>query len=102
MKATFLGLDIGTSSIKALLIGEQQRVVAEASVPLTISRPEPLWSEQDPEEWWQACLTAIAQVRQEAPRAFSALQAIGLSGQQHGAVFLDADWPCPPAGHFVE
>jgi len=91
MQATFLGLDIGTSSIKALLIDEQQRLVAEASVPLSISRPEPLWSEQDPEEWWQACLTAIAQVRNDAPQAFSALQAIGLSGQQHGAVFLDAD-----------
>jgi len=51
MQATFLGLDIGTSSIKALLIDEQQRLVAEASVPLSISRPEPLWSEQDPEEW---------------------------------------------------
>ena len=91
MQATFLGLDIGTSSIKALLIDEQQRLVAEASVPLSISRPEPLWSEQDPEEWWQACLTAIAQVRNDVPQAFSALQAIGLSGQQHGAVFLDAD-----------
>ena len=91
MKATFLGLDIGTSSIKALLIDEQQTVVAEASVAVSISRPHPLWSEQDPEEWWQACLTAIAQVGQSAPEAFAALRGIGLSGQQHGAVFLDGE-----------
>jgi sugar (pentulose or hexulose) kinase len=48
---TFLGLDIGTSSIKALLVDADQRVVAEASTPLSVSRPHPLWSEQDPGDW---------------------------------------------------
>ena len=90
-RTTFLGLDIGTSSIKALLVNQQQGVVAEASVPVSISRPHPLWTEQDPEEWWQACLTAISQVKHAAPEGFLALHSIGLSGQQHGAVFLDAD-----------
>ncbi len=91
MEQTYLGLDIGTSSIKALLLDERQNLVAEASVPVSISRPHPLWSEQDPEEWWQACLTAIAQVRSASPSGFAALKGIGLSGQQHGAVLLDGD-----------
>jgi xylulokinase len=91
MPATFLGLDIGTSSIKALLMDEHQTVLAECSVPVSISRPYPLWSEQDPEEWWQACLTSIAHIKHMAPQGFLALHGIGLSGQQHGAVLLDAD-----------
>jgi xylulokinase len=48
---TFLGLDIGTSSVKALLVDADQRVVAEAAAALSISRPHPLWSEQNPEDW---------------------------------------------------
>ena len=67
---TFLGLDIGTSSVKALLIDEAQRVVAVGSSPLEVSRPHPLWSEQDPEHWWQGTLAAVAEVRAAAPAAF--------------------------------
>lgn len=91
MSDTFLGFDIGTSSIKALLIDKSQKLLAEANISLSISRPHPLWSEQDPEEWWQACLGAVAEVKQKAPEAFPQLKAIGLSGQQHGSVFLDED-----------
>ena len=91
MSDTFLGFDIGTSSIKALLIDKSQKLLAEANIPISISRPQPLWSEQDPEEWWQACLGAVSEVKQKAPEAFSRLKAIGLSGQQHGSVFLDED-----------
>jgi len=50
-EATYLGLDIGTSSVKALLIDETQRTVAEATAPLDVSRPHPLWSEQNPDDW---------------------------------------------------
>jgi len=86
---TYLGLDIGTSSVKALLIDEAQNVVADASHPLSLSRPKPLWSEQNPEDWWQATLQAIHDIRVRKPQDFSNLRGIGLSGQMHGAVLLD-------------
>jgi xylulokinase len=89
--ACFLGLDIGTSSVKALLVDGAQRVLATASADLEVSRPRPLWSEQDPEIWWQGLLAAVAKVREAVPRnTWAGLQGIGLSGQQHGAVLLDA------------
>jgi xylulokinase len=95
---TFLGLDVGTSSVKALLIDADQRVVAEASAPLGLSRPHPLWSEQDPEDWFEGVEAAAAAVRRHAPSEFEALSAIGLSGQMHGATLLDAsDKPLRPA-----
>ncbi|MFC0407667.1 xylulokinase [Roseomonas elaeocarpi] len=86
----FLGLDFGTSSVKALLIDEAQRLVATASVSLPISRPAPGHSEQAPEDWWQAMLDAVDAIRAEQPAALAALRGIGLSGQMHGAVLLDA------------
>ena len=49
--ATYLGLDVGTSSVKALLVDADQTVIAEASPALSVSRPHPLWSEQDPDDW---------------------------------------------------
>jgi xylulokinase len=85
----FLGLDIGTSSIKAVLIDEGQRLLAEASVPLSVSRPRPLWSEQDPSDWANGVHLAVAGIRNDAPEAFARLSGIGLSGQMHGAVLLD-------------
>ncbi len=95
---TFLGLDIGTSSVKALLVDGGQRVVAEASTPLSVSRPQPLWSEQDPEDWVQGVEAAVAAIRGHAPAEFAALSGIGLSGQMHGATLLDAhDKPLRPA-----
>lgn len=88
MMNTYLGLDIGTSSVKALLVNADQHVLAEASEPVPISRPKPLWSEQNPEDWWQATLKAIAQIRATKAHEFSTLKGIGLSGQMHGAVLL--------------
>ena len=70
---TFLGLDIGTSSVKALLIDADQRVVAEASAPLSVSRPHPLWSEQDPDDWVEGVEAAVAAIRRHAPTEFAAL-----------------------------
>ncbi|HEX3348681.1 MAG TPA: xylulokinase [Acetobacteraceae bacterium] len=89
MPESYLGLDVGTSSVKALLIGREQDVLAESSAPLTVSRPHPLWSEQDPEAWWQATLAAVASVRRASPEAWRGLRGIGLSGQMHGATLLD-------------
>jgi xylulokinase len=95
---TFLGLDIGTSSVKALLIDADQRVVAESSTPLSVSRPHPLWSEQDPRDWVEGVEAAVAAIRRHAPTEFAALSGIGLSGQMHGATLLDAhDKPLRPA-----
>jgi xylulokinase len=95
---TFLGLDIGTSSVKALLVDTSQNVVAEASAPLSVSRPFPLWSEQDPKDWVEGVETAVAAIRRHAPAQFAALSGIGLSGQMHGATLLDAgDKPLRPA-----
>lgn len=91
MSATFLGIDLGTSSVKAVLVDPADRVLAEASVPLTVQRPRPSWSEQDPESWWQATLSAVDALQAAAPAALSATAGLGLSGQMHGAVLLGAD-----------
>lgn len=87
--AYFLGIDVGTSSVKAVLVDERQALAAESAQPLAVSRPHPGWSEQDPEDWWTATLAAVAAIREQAPTAFAAVEAIGLSGQQHSATLID-------------
>jgi len=86
---TFLGIDVGTSSVKTLLVDEAQAVVDEASAPLAVSRPRPLWSEQDPEDWWRATEKTVAEIRSRNPRELATVAGIGLSGQMHGATLLD-------------
>ncbi|MDT8850840.1 xylulokinase [Pantoea dispersa] len=86
----YLGIDIGTSELKALIVNPQGEIVASNHATLSVQRPHPHWAEQDPERWWQACGQAIAGLRQQAPDAWAAIRAIGLSGQMHGAVLLDA------------
>jgi xylulokinase len=85
----FLGLDIGTSSVKALLADGAQAVVGSASVPLSIQRPAVGHSEQDPDAWWHSVLQAVDLLRRDHAAALSAVSGIGLSGQMHGAVLLD-------------
>jgi xylulokinase len=85
-----LGIDLGTSGVKALLL-EDERQVAVASAPLTVSRPHPGWSEQDPADWWRATCDCLDKLKAEHPRALAAVRAIGLSGQMHGATLLGAD-----------
>jgi xylulokinase len=85
----FLGLDFGTSAVKALLVDGAQRVIGSASLPLTLMRRAPGYSEQDPQAWWQAMLDAVDALGRDHPGALSAVQGIGLSGQMHGAVLLD-------------
>ena len=88
----YLGIDIGTSSVKAVLIDQDGAIVTQASDPLTVSRPAPGFSEQDPQAWWQATVTAVRSLP-AAQRA--AVRAVGLSGQMHGATLLDEkDRPC--------
>lgn len=86
----YLGIDLGTSEVKVLLIDSAQAVVASAHAPLAISRPQPQWSEQDPADWWRATLAAIGAIARSHPRELAALRGIGLSGQMHGTVLLDA------------
>jgi len=98
MTAVYLGIDVGTSAVKALLADDRQRVVAEATEGLSISRPQPLWSEQNPEDWWSGVARAMLNLRQAAPASFAAVRAVGLSGQMHGAVLLDRNGePLRPA-----
>lgn len=92
----FLGLDLGTSGVKALLMDDDQRVVGSSTAPLSVQRPFPGWSEQDPADWIAATRSAIGQLR--AGHDLSAVRGIGLSGQMHGAVTLDpADAVIRPA-----
>lgn len=85
----FLGIDLGTSEVKALLLDEHGGIVGTAGGRLSLSTPQPLWSEQHPADWWQAAQAAIDELRADHPAAFTAVRAIGLSGQMHGAVLLD-------------
>lgn len=86
----FLGIDLGTSELKAIVLDERGSIVASATAPLTVSRPAPLHSEQNPEDWWHACCTALDHLATSAPEQMARVEAIGLSGQMHGAVLLDA------------
>ena len=86
----YLGLDLGTSAVKAVLVDDTQSVVASATAPLSTSRPFAGASEQAPEDWWRAAVETCARLRQAAPAAWTSVKAVGLSGQMHGAVLLDA------------
>lgn len=84
----YLGIDIGTSGVKAVLIDDDGEVRHQASAPLTVSRPQPLWSEQDPDAWWDAVEAAVLAL---PATARARVQGIGLAGQMHGATLLGAD-----------
>jgi xylulokinase len=86
----FLGIDLGTSELKLLLLDERHHIVATTGERLTLQRPQALWSEQHPADWWAAMDTALQRLASQQPDAMAAVQAIGLSGQMHGAVVLDA------------
>lgn len=88
----WLGIDVGTSSVKLSLVDETGAEAGAASAPLSVQTPHPYWSEQDPEAWWRAVVTAAGDLD------LSAVQGVGLSGQMHGAVLLDtADQVIRPA-----
>ena len=85
----YLGIDLGTSGVKAILLDAKQEVRASFTAPLAVSRPCPLWSEQDPRDWWRATDEAVRAVLREVDG--SAVEAVGLSGQMHGATLLAGD-----------
>lgn len=85
----YLGIDLGTSGVKALLMSSDQEVIASATSPLEVQRKRTGWSEQDPAEWIRATEDAIGQIKAEQGEALAAVKGIGLSGQMHGATLLD-------------
>lgn len=94
----YLGIDIGTSGAKAVVMDEHDRPAGDASAPLEVARPRPLWAEQDPEDWWRAVSAALDALAARSPKAMQAVKAIGLSGQMLGVTLLDrTDRPIRPA-----
>jgi xylulokinase len=87
----YLGLDLGTSGVKALLIDENQSVIGSGTGTLEISRPHSGWSEQDPSHWIKATEDALAALKATHGKELAAVKGIGLSGQMHGATLLDAN-----------
>ncbi|QGJ70651.1 Xylulose kinase [Planctomycetales bacterium 10988] len=87
----FLGIDIGTSGTKTIAIDVAGNILASATAEYPLSHPKPLWSEQDPEDWWQATIQTVRQVLSTPEVSADQVQAIGLSGQMHGSVFLDVN-----------
>ena len=85
----FLGIDVGTSGTKALVIDESGKILASAMETYPCYHPKPAWSEQDPNDWWRATAAAIQSVVKKAKLKPADVTAIGLSGQMHGSVFLD-------------
>ncbi len=84
----YLGIDVGTSCVKAVIVDDAGSVLDSASAPLTVSRPHVLWSEQNPADWWAATNGAVAALRADL-RAM--VKVVGLAGQMHGATLLGAD-----------
>lgn len=85
----FLGFDIGTSGVKALLLDLDGRIIASSSASLNVARPHPGWSEQAPADWWNAVNETAMKLARDHAKAMADVQAIGLSGQMHGMVALD-------------
>jgi xylulokinase len=89
--AYYIGIDVSTTATKALLLDDTGNVVHVASNPHRLSNPRPLWSEQDPENWWHATQESLREVVRVAGTAADQIRGIGLTGQMHGLVLLDAD-----------
>lgn len=91
-KRAYIGIDVGTTAIKALLVGDDGSVLADADAFLSINTPRPGWSEQRPEDWWDGTIKALTDVMNQASRLPYSVEvaSIGLSGQMHSSVFLDA------------
>ena len=91
----FLGIDIGTSGVKAIVLDEKGALAGQGSAPISVSRPHELWSEQDPDDWWTATSAAVRAID---PALRRSVRAVGIAGQMHGATVLDsADRPLRPA-----
>jgi xylulokinase len=85
----FLGVDVGTTNVKAVVVGEDQRVIASASRRLRLLKPASGWFEQQPQSWWSAFRKICDDLRRQVPKVWQGIDAIGLTGQMHAAVCLD-------------
>jgi len=86
----YIGLDLGTSGLRALLADEAGAIVATADAAYAVANPHPGWSEQDPSDWIEACQAVMAELKARHPVEFGAVRGIGLSGHMHGATLVDA------------
>src|SRR5216683_6153406 len=84
-----LGIDLGTSSVKVIVLDTQGRTLSVSKVNYRVMAPQPGWSESDPNEWWSAMVSAVQSAMAQVPRA--EITAIGLSGQMHGVVLTDEE-----------
>src|SRR5512140_860971 len=87
----FLGIDVSTTGVKALLVNHAGNVAASATTPHGLSTPHPLWSEQNPHLWWSGAVNSIRLALAQAGVQGKQVQAVGLTGQMHGLVMLDAN-----------
>jgi xylulokinase len=98
----YLGIDLGTSAVKTILVDHEQRVVASRSRSLTVNSPRPGYSEQDPGQWIDATFATLDALKADHPGELAAVDGIGLSGQMHGATLLDAKLQTVTALHSLE
>src|SRR5579872_6104575 len=88
--SVYLGIDVGTSGTKTLAMRADGKILATATVGYPLSHPRPGWSEQNPEDWWQATIKSVRMVLKAGKIKPAEVAGIGLSGQMHGSVFLDS------------
>src|SRR5512146_401237 len=86
-----LGIDVSTTGVKALVIDQTGKVIASANTEQPLSTPRPLWSEQDPADWWRGSVSSIREALAKANLAGADIAAVGLTGQMHGLTLLDGN-----------
>jgi xylulokinase len=85
----YLGIDLGTSGVKVILMDDEQHIIATSHAALRVSHPKPLWSEQNPDDWWTATQKAVHAIKQTHKKQLAKVRALGFSGQMHGATLLN-------------
>ncbi|WP_236011589.1 xylulokinase [Alicyclobacillus fructus] len=88
-RKALMGIDVGTSGVKVVVIDREGRTIGQATVGYDVSQPKPLFAEQDPEDWWQATCSAIRLALARSDRRGEEIVAVGLTGQMHSLVLLD-------------
>lgn len=89
--AYLLGIDVSTTGVKALLVDQHGNVIGSANTEQPLSTPQPLWSEQDPADWWNGAINSIQAVFRETGVSGDSVQGVGLTGQMHGLTLLDTN-----------
>jgi xylulokinase len=85
----FIGIDLGTSSVKIILVDHDQNILATSNSSLTVQNPRDGYSEQNPKEWINATLECLESLKSKKPKEFSETISIGISGHMHGATLID-------------